>query len=42
LREQDNGIRTIGDIHPAPITEAVRWAYCEGELVNAHGRFRAD
>jgi hypothetical protein len=37
----DDGIVTVGDWHPASLTEAVRFAYCEGELINAHGRLRA-
>ncbi len=35
------GIRTSGDLHLAPMSEPVRWGSCEGELINAHGRFRA-
>jgi hypothetical protein len=46
---QDRGIRlpngegrkTRGDLHPSPLGEAVRYQYCEGELINAYGRLRA-
>jgi hypothetical protein len=37
----DDGIRTSGDRHPEELTEWVRWAYNEAELINAHGRLRA-
>ena len=36
-----NGIKVVGDIHPSKFSEAIRWPYTEGELINAHGRFRA-
>jgi hypothetical protein len=41
LDNGDAGIRTNGDYHPAAMSERVRWLYTEGELINAHGRFRA-
>ena len=31
----------IGDRHPTQWGEAVRYPYCEGELLNAYGRMRA-
>ena len=40
-RGDEDGIRTGGDYHPSEMSEMVRWLYCEGELINAHGRFRA-
>lgn len=35
------GVPVLGDLHPDPLAEQVRWQICERELVQAFGRARA-
>jgi hypothetical protein len=39
--DQEIGFHTLGDYHPEPMSEAVRWTYTDAELINALGRLRA-
>jgi putative DNA primase/helicase len=40
-RKDGRGVPVIGDAHPDPLTEEIRWQICEAEQVQAFGRARA-